>query len=75
MSFQLIYLFIHLIAGIECYEQTSQINDQPIKDWLILEPITGNNLEYDYLRSTGEEISFPKMVHTLVPKRSGSHLE
>ena len=49
MSFQLIYLFIHLIAGIECYEQTSQINDQPIKDWLILEPITGNNLEYDYL--------------------------
>jgi len=68
--FQLVYLFIHLIACIECYGQTSQIDDQPIKDWLILEPITGNNLEYDYLSEYGGGGNIiPQVVNELVPKK------
>ena len=44
-----------LFAVCHSTAQVNQIDDSFIKDWLILGPFSGNNIDQDYLESVGGE--------------------
>ena len=46
--------------------QTNEINGNLIKDWLILDPLSGNNIDQDYLESVSDEANIdPKAGDTI----------
>ena len=73
---QYLILILALCLFVVCHStaQVNQIDDNFIKDWLILGPFSGNNINQDYLESVGGEANMDPEVGDIVKTAQGETL-